>query len=188
MVQKKVHPPKPLGLILNIIDAISIWTGKAFAWMIFPMAGSLVFEVISRYFFNRPTIWAGDISFMLYGSFFMLGSAYALQRQQHIRTDFMYRNWSKRKQGAVDALLYLLLYFPGMGMFLWVGWNFAHKSWILKERIVSSPWMPIVYPLKMAIPLATALLLLQGISEFLKSGYAAVTGVSLYEEAQDVET
>ncbi len=70
-----------------IIDTVSIWSGKAVAWLIFPMTLSLVWEVVARYFFNAPTVWANDIATMLYGAFFMLGSAYALQRQQHIRTD-----------------------------------------------------------------------------------------------------
>lgn len=169
-------PPKALRQTLKFLDTISIWSGKLFAWLILPMVFSLVYEVVVRYFFLAPTIWANDVSFMLYGSHFMLGSAYALQRKSHIRTDFFYRLWPVRRQGWVDACLYFFLFFPGMGLFLWAGWDFAYGSLLQGERIVTSPWMPPVYPFKLTMPLATLLLLLQGISEFIKSLYAATRG------------
>lgn len=178
----------PLGKITSVIDAISTWSGKAVAVLIFPMIGSLVYEVIARYFFNEPTIWANDLSTILYGSFFMLGSAYALCRQQHIRTDFLYAQWSTRTQGIVDSLLYVTCYFPGIGIFLWVSWKYASRSVMLQERIITSPWMPFIWPLKLALPIATALLLLQGVSELMKSLYAASTGIDPHGEVEGVET
>ena len=171
-----------------IIDTVSIWSGKAVALLIFPMMLSLVWEVVARYFFNAPTIWANDMATMLYGAFYMIGSAYALQRQQHIRTDFLYEKWSTRTKGIVDSVLYIFLYFPGLGIFLWIGWQYAYRSTMLHERIVSSPWMPYIWPLKLCIPLATFLLLLQGVSELIKSLYAATTGVDLHGETEGVET
>jgi len=174
--------------VVSFIDSISIWSGTMVAFLIFPMVGSLVFEIICRYFFNRPTIWASDLSTILYGGFFMLGAAYALQRQQHIRTDFLYEKWSVRTKGIVDSLLYIFFYFPGLGIFLWVGWDFAWTSTLLQERIVTSPWMPIIWPLKLTIPLATILLLVQGISELLKCLYAALNGTDLHEAVEGVET
>jgi TRAP-type mannitol/chloroaromatic compound transport system permease small subunit len=180
--------PTALVKITSIIDSISIWSGKVVAVMIIPMVGSLVFEVVCRYFFNAPTIWASDMSTILYGAFYMLGSAYALQRQQHIRTDFLYEKWSIRTKGIVDSILYITLYFPGLGIFLWIGSQYALTSVRQQERIISSPWMPYIWPLKLAIPIATALLLIQGISELLKSLYAARTGVELREDIESVET
>ena len=186
-------PPEPVkgqGLIkvCSVIDTVSIWSGKIVAVLIFPMTFSLVWEVVARYLFNAPTIWANDVATMLYGAFFMLGSAYALQRQQHIRTDFLYEKWSTRTKGIVDSILYIFLFFPGMIFFLWVGFGYAKKSVMLGERIVSSPWMPIIWPLKICIPLAVFLLLLQGVSELVKSMYAATTGVDLHGETEGVET
>lgn len=173
---------------VDLIDLVSIWSGKAVALLIFPMMLSLVWEVVARYFFNAPTIWANDMATMLYGAFYMLGSAYALQRQQHIRTDFLYEKWSTRTKGIVDSVLYILLYFPGLGIFFWVGCKYAYRSTMLQERIVSSPWMPYIWPLKVCIPVATFLLLLQGVSELIKSLYAASTGVDLRGETEGVET
>lgn len=189
-IETSIIPNNPTALIrvVAFIDSISIWSGKIVALLIFPMVGSLVFEVICRYFFNRPTIWASDLSTILYGAFFMLGAAYALQRQQHIRTDFLYEKWSTRTKGMVDAFLYIVFYFPGLGIFLWVGWEYAWTSTMLQERIVTSPWMPIIWPLKLTIPITTILLLNQGISELLKSLYAAYTGTDLHEDVGEVET
>jgi TRAP-type mannitol/chloroaromatic compound transport system permease small subunit len=162
--------------VIRFLDSISIWSGRIVGWLIFPMVGSLVYEVIARYFFDAPTIWAYDMTYMLYGAFFMLGSAFTLQRKGHIRTDSLYGKWSPRRQGTVDAVCYLLFFFPALIAFLVVGWDFFAISWQRAERVVTSPWMPAIYPLKLVIPLATLLLLLQGVSELLKSLYAAVRG------------
>jgi TRAP-type mannitol/chloroaromatic compound transport system permease small subunit len=167
----------PAGVVRTIrtIDAISMWSGRIFGWLIVPLIGTMVYEIAARYLL-RPTLWAYDTSYMLYGSMFMLGAAYTLYRGGHIRADFFYRLWPARVQGAVDALFYLLFFFPGVGLFLWAGMDFAWTSWIARERIVASSWMPPIYPLKSILPLAAALLLLQGVSEFLKSVYAVVRG------------
>lgn len=182
------NAPPSLAKVIGIIDGISIVSGKLVGVLIFPMALSLVYEVGVRYVLNAPTIWAGDLSSMLYGAFFMLGSAYALQRQTHIRTDFIYGKWTIRTRGIVDSACYMGLYFPALICFLWFGSEFAYRSLLFNEKIVTSPWMPIIWPLKMAIPISTLLLLIQGVSELLKSLFAAKTGVSLFEETEGAET
>ena len=184
----EVNAPPGLLKIIKNIDLISIWSGKIVAFLIFPMVGSLVYEVIARYFFNSPTIWGNDMATILYGAFFMLGSAYALQRQQHIRTDFLYEKWSTRTKGIVDSILYITCYFPGLAIFMWYSSQYAWKSTMLQERIISSPWMPYIWPLKLAIPIATFLLLLQGISELIKCFYAAYSGFDIHEKVDAVET
>ena len=184
----EVNAPPGLLKIIKNIDLISIWSGKIVAFLIFPMVGSLVYEVIARYFFNSPTIWGNDMATILYGAFFMLGSAYALQRQQHIRTDFLYEKWSVRTKGIVDSILYITCYFPGLAIFMWYSSQYAWKSTMLQERIISSPWMPYIWPLKLAIPIATFLLLLQGISELIKCFYAAYSGFDIHEKVDAVET
>ena len=90
--------PAPSGLLATIraLDSVALWSGRIVAWLIVPMVGSLVWEVVARYFFNAPTEWAYDMTFMLYGTFFMIGSAWTLQRGSHIRTDIYYERWSPR--------------------------------------------------------------------------------------------
>lgn len=179
MTEKFEYPPnmpQPIRRSLVIIDNISIWSGKTFAWLIIPLVGALVYEVISRYFFNAPTLWAYELSYMLYSAHFMLVAAYGLVSHEHIRTDFLYGLMPTRWQGTVDAWLYLFFYIPAMIIFLWITFQFAIDSWAMSERSTLSPWMPPIYPLKTVLPVTAALLLLQGISEFFKSYYAAKAG------------
>jgi TRAP-type mannitol/chloroaromatic compound transport system permease small subunit len=172
-------PSPTLLSIVRVIDTISEWSGRIFCWLIIPLMLGTTYEVIARYGFNAPTVWAYDLSYMLYGSHFMLGAAYTLLKGGHIRTDIFYQNWSPRTQGRVDALLYLLLFFPGMFFFFWMGSQEALHAWAIQERSDASPWRPIVYPLKTVLPVTAALILIQGVSEFIKSGYRALTGRSL---------
>ena len=149
-------------------DLITRGAGKAVAWMILPMVLSLAWEVTARYLFNAPTVWAYDMTFMLYGTFFMLGSAWTLQHGGHIRTDLYYGRWSTRTRARVDLACYLVFFFPAIAIFGWLGWEYFWKSFQQNERIVTSPWLPIVWPFKFVIPAAAALLLLQGVSEMIK--------------------
>jgi TRAP-type mannitol/chloroaromatic compound transport system permease small subunit len=144
--------------------------------LIFPLIGSLTYEVIARYAFNAPTIWAYDVSYMLYGSHFMLGSAYCLYKKGHIRTDLFYDRFPVRWQGRVDAALYIFFFFPGMIYFFLAGWQEALHSWEILEESLKSPWRPALYPFKTVIPVAAFLIMLQGVSELLKSLYAGFRG------------
>jgi TRAP-type mannitol/chloroaromatic compound transport system permease small subunit len=109
----------------------------------------------------------------------MLGSAYTLLRGKHIRTDNFYGQWPPRGQGLVDAACYLILFFPPLIALLYVTWDYFWLSFMRGERVVSSPWMPVIYPLKFVMPVTCILLLLQGVAEFLRSIYAAITGLWL---------
>ena len=171
--------PSRLAGTVSLIDRFSLWSGRLVAWLIIPMVMSLVYEVVARYVFNAPTTWAYDMTYMLYGSFFMLGAAYTLHRNGHIRTDSFYGGWSPRRQGFVDAAGYLIFFFPPLIALLWVSSDFFWVSFLRGERVVSSPWMPVIYPLKFVIPLACVLLILQGVAEFLRSVHAARTGAWL---------
>jgi TRAP-type mannitol/chloroaromatic compound transport system permease small subunit len=168
-------PNPPYLPVIRVIDTITDRSGKIFAWMIFPLVGALVFEVIARYFFASPTIWANDITMMLYGTFYMIGAAYCLLRGSHIRTDLLYRLYPPKWQGRVDLVCYLFLFFPGMILFLDAGWDYAMRSWVMQERAASAFGAPI-YLFKMIIPISAVLILLQGVSELLKSVHAAQRG------------
>jgi TRAP-type mannitol/chloroaromatic compound transport system permease small subunit len=105
--------PRALVGLVRVIDTFSEWCGRVFSWLIIPLVFGATYEVIARYVFNRPTIWAYDLSYMLYGAHFMLGAGYTLLKGGHIRTDIFYQNWSPRTQGRVDALLYPASSSPG---------------------------------------------------------------------------
>lgn len=154
------------------IDCITEWSGKVLAWLCFPLILALVYEVAARYLFRAPTEWAYDVTYMLYGTIFMLGASFTLLKKAHIRTDLFYSKWTPRTQGLVDTIMYLLFYFPGIIFFLVAGWDYAAHSWVTGERTALSPWRPIIYPFKAVIPVTAFLLLAQGVSELLKSVYA----------------
>jgi TRAP-type mannitol/chloroaromatic compound transport system permease small subunit len=107
---------------------------------------------------------------------YMLGAAYTLLHGGHIRTDILYRLFSPRWQGIVDGSLYILFYFPGVFLFFLASWEYTAHSWEIMERTAVSPWRPYIFPFKTVIPVSLVLLLLQGISELLKSIHAALKG------------
>ncbi len=168
--------PAPLRGLVKVLDGITAWTGRAVAWLTLPLVFIVVQEVIRRYFFNNPSIWAYDVSYMLYGSVFMLGAAYALLNKAHIRTDIFYDKWSPRTQALVDASFYLLIFLPALVFFLLTGWEKAVHAWSIGERSGASPWRPILFPYRAVIPVAAALLLLQSISESIKAVYTVWRG------------
>ena len=168
--------PRWMSSVIVTIDTISLWTGRVVAWMTLPLMLVIVYEVLARYVFTAPTRWAYDISRMLYGAMFMLGAAYALSKGVHIRADFIYRRWSVKTQGWVDTLLYVICYFPTMIIFLWVSTEWAWVSVSRWERGTDTAWMPLLGPLKSCVPIGISFLILQGVSELLKSVHAARKG------------
>jgi len=159
--------------LVHRIDRFSLWTGRIVCWLTVPMIFAMVYEVIARKFFNAPTMWAYDMSRFFYGGLFMLGAGYALSKGVHIRADFIYRNWSARTQGRVDKALYLLFYFPGLLVFLFMATEFATDALLRGEKGTDTAWMPYMGPIKSALPLGVLFLLIQGVSEVIKSSYAA---------------
>ena len=172
--------------VVRIIDKFTDTTGIWVAWLNVPLVLAVAYEVIARYFFHAPTIWSFDVTYMLYGTIFMLGCAFALHKGAHIRTDFLYDRWSVRTKGLIDAISYIVFFFPAFFVFMLVGWEEGYYSYSISETSEQTPWRPILWPFKMVVPLACLLLLLQGISELIKSFYAAQTGVVL-EHKEKIE-
>lgn len=161
---------------ITAIDTLNEWVGRIVCWLTIPLIFSMTYEVIARYFFTAPTVWAYDVSRFLYGAMFVLGAGYGLSKGIHIRSDFLYRNWPVRNQGTVDALLYAALFFPTMLILFSVSWDWAWTSLIREERGMDTAWAPLLGPVRMSLPIGIALLALQGVSEFLRSLYAISTG------------
>ena len=180
------QPPAGLVKMVRVIDRFTDFTGTCFAWLNVPLVLAVSYEVIARYIFNAPTVWSFDITYMLYGTIFMLGAAYALHKGAHIRTDFFFEQWSIRTKGAIDSAAYVLFFFPSLIVFLVVSWNEGWYAFTISEVSEQTPWRPILWPYKMVIPLAVLLLLVQGISETIKSLWAARTGIEL-EHKEKVE-
>lgn len=167
-----------------IIDVVNLWVGRITCLLLIPIILSMVYEVASRKVFAMlaangydalarslglgPTLWVYDTTRMLAGATFMLGAGYALMRGVHIRADFIYRNWSKRTQATVDAVLYLAFYFPAMLFFFWVSLDYTWSAWVHWERASDSTMMAPLAPARTAMPVGAFLLLLQGLPELFR--------------------
>jgi TRAP-type mannitol/chloroaromatic compound transport system permease small subunit len=184
-MQMQAPAPGLIGFV-GRIDRFTDRTGTWIAWLNLPLVLVVSYEVIMRYVFNAPTMWVFDTAYMLYGTIFMLGAAYALHKGAHIRTDFFYERWSVRTKGMVDSISYLVFFFPSLLMFLVASGNEAWYSYTIGEVSEQTPWRPILWPYKMIVPLTCVLLIVQGVSEVLKSVYAWRTGVVL-EEKEKIE-
>ena len=180
------EPSPRLVRTVNVIDRFTDTTGTWIAWLNVPLVLAVSYEVFARYVFNAPTIWSFDITYMLYGTIFMLGAAFALHKGAHIRTDFFFEKWSIRTKGTIDAVAYVVFFFPSILVFGWVGWTEAWYSAQIMETSEQTPWRPILWPFKMVVPLACVLLLVQGVSETIKSLYAARLGIEL-EHKEKIE-
>jgi TRAP-type mannitol/chloroaromatic compound transport system permease small subunit len=132
--------------------------------------------VVARYLFRAPTSWGLDVSLMLYGTLFMMAGAYTLSRNGHVRGDVLYRFLSPRAQAALDLALYLLFFLPGIAALAWFGVGFAQDAWAIREQSQTTSYGLPVYPLKTVIPIAGALLLLQGLAEIARCVICLRTG------------
>ena len=158
------------------IDKFNKTIGNIVCWITIPLILGMVYEVLARKLFLAPTIWAYDMSRFLYGALFMLGAGYALSKGVHIRADFLYRNFKTKTQGKIDFWLYLLFYFPGLIVFLYMTTIFVQESIMRNERGMDTTWMPYMWPIKSCLWFGIIFLLVQGVSELLKSYYAMTKG------------
>lgn len=172
------------------IDQLTTWVGKTFAWLIVILVAATAYDVVARYLFRAPTGWAFDVSYFLYATFFMMGGAYALARNQHVRGDIFYRLWPVRVQAAVELILMLAFFFPGIIALVSTGYQFFAMSLDQMEITQTSSVRLPLYPLKAVIPAAGLLLLIQGVAELARSAIALRTGVwpARLSDVEDTET
>ena len=168
--------PKWMASTIVNIDKWSKWIGNVVCWITVPLMFAMVYEVLARKLFLAPTMWAYDMSRFFYGALFMLGAGYALSKGVHIRADFLYRNFKVKTQGLIDFWLYLLFYFPGLLAFFYMTSIFVIESIQRGEKGMDTAWMPYMWPIKSCLWFGILFLLIQGISEILKSYYAAKNG------------
>ncbi|HEV7277469.1 MAG TPA: TRAP transporter small permease subunit [Devosiaceae bacterium] len=173
---------------IKVADAISAWFGKAFAWLILLMAFGVGYEVIVRYVLRDPTSWAFDVSYIMYGTLFMMGGAYTLSRDGHVRGDFVYRLWAPRTQARVELVLYFLFFFPGVLALILAGWKYASRSIAQTEVSVFSPAGIPVFQFKAVIVAAGLLLLIQGIAQVFRCILCIREGYWRRAEEDVVET
>jgi len=164
--------------LVKKLDSLSDWTGKIFAWVIVPLTLLVVYEVITRRFLNAPTIWSFEVITQLFGFHFMILAAYGLLYKAHVSVDFLSSRWSERTRAIVEMAGYLIFFFPFLTIALWHGTLFALKSWSIGETS-SSYFHPPLYYIKTVIPIAIFLLILQGVSEFIKKIIFTAKGIKI---------
>jgi TRAP-type mannitol/chloroaromatic compound transport system permease small subunit len=153
---------------IRFADSLSAWVAKAFAWCVMVMTLGVSYEVFVRYGLRSPTVWAFDVSYMMYGTAFMLGGAYTLSRDAHVRADIFYRLMSERAQAVLELFLYIIFFFPGVFALIFAGWKYVSRSWRYHEVSTMSPANIPIYQFKTVIIVAGALLVIQGIAQVMR--------------------
>jgi len=163
--------------LLTIIDAISIWTGKVSSWLILIVVGFIIYEILMRYLFHLPTLWVSESMVFGCGVSYVLGAAWALKDNRHVKIDLIYGRLTPRQRAIMDSITFpfFVLY---LGVFFWAAANYAWRSILLRET-AGSAWDPPVYPIKTALMVGVALLLLQGMAKFIRDLHLAIKGHEL---------
>ena len=175
--------------ILLRIDRFSTWVGQAFSWLIVALTFLMTYEIFSRRFFDAPHAWVFDAQLQLYGILFMMAGAYTLSKSGHVRGDVLYGFFSPRVQAGIDLTLYVAFFIPGVVALTYAGTIYAADAWKIKEMSSVMVDGPPVYTFKSFIPLAGALMILQGAAEIARCVICLKNGEwpSRVEDVQEVD-
>jgi TRAP-type mannitol/chloroaromatic compound transport system permease small subunit len=150
-----------------LIDWINEVVGRVIVLLALVFAGIIIFDVVMRYGLRAPTRWAFDVTTQIYGFYFIMLGGYALRHRAHVSVDLLIDVLPRTTRRVVEAAGYLIFFFPFATIFVWHAYVFAERSFLQRETTWGAVQLP-VYPVKMAMAVAAILLLIQGISEFLK--------------------
>jgi len=158
------------------IDRISTWVGQAFSWLIVALTFLMTYEIFARRFFDAPHAWVFDAQLQLYGILFMMAGAYTLSKSGHVRGDVLYGFFSPRVQAGIDLTLYVAFFIPGVVALTYAGTIYAADAWKIKEMSSVMVDGPPIYTFKSFIPVAGALMILQGAAEIARCVICLRTG------------
>lgn len=162
-------PCRPQGGegLLVLIDRLSEVVGKGAGFLILILALTVCYDVVKRYLFGQPTVWAQELSAMLFGTFIILGGAYTAKDKKHVNMDIIYGRFSKRGRAVLDIVTFFVLTLPFLGVLLWKGGEGAWRSVATLEHD-SSQWGPPLYPFRIMLPLGALLFLLQALAKLVR--------------------
>jgi len=163
-----------IEVVLHYIDNISDWVGRIGNVLVIGIVFSLIYEIIARYIFHSPTMWAHEMSAFIFGAFFMLTGANCLRVKGHVAVDIFTSNLSRRRVAILDSITFIFLLLFCIAL-VWYGGKLAWDSWIINEHR-NSIWAPPLYPARAMIPIAAFILLLQGLAKFIRDITTAITG------------
>jgi TRAP-type mannitol/chloroaromatic compound transport system permease small subunit len=175
--------------LIQAVDRVSYWSGKAFAWLIVALTFVVSIEVFKRYILNAPTAWIFDFNNMLYGTLFMMCGAYTLAAAGHVRADFVYTYLKPRTQAALDLALYVLFFIPGILGLIYAGAEYAADSWRIGEHSTVTAEGPPVYHFKTVIPVAGVFVMMQGLAEMVRCAVCLRTGAwpARQEDVEEID-
>ena len=158
---------KILDRLLSLVDFINEWTGRIISFLIPAITLIASYEVIMRYFFRAPTIWAWDINIQLLAIILFFGGGYLLLRDGHVRVDVLYGRLSTNLKTIFDLITFPIL-FIYLGALLW-GFTVLTLDSIEEREVTNSLFAPPVYPLKIACTFAFFFFLMQGVAKFIRN-------------------
>jgi TRAP-type mannitol/chloroaromatic compound transport system permease small subunit len=175
--------------LLLTVDKFSTFVGQLFSWLIVALTLLISWEVFSRYVMQSPHAWAFDVMIMMYGTLFMMAGGYTLSKNGHVRGDVLYGFFPPRLQAGLDLVLYILFFVPGVVALVWAGYRYAGESWVIGEHSNITADGPPIYPFKTVIPIAGAVLLLQGVVEIIRCVICVRDGAwpSREEDVEEVD-
>lgn len=157
---------RAVAYFLRGVDAISEWSGKIVSFAILLMVAFMVLQVVTRYVLGRPLIWVLETTIFTFGIYIAILGAYTLHYRRHVKMDLLYSRWSPRTQAIVD-LLTSVFFFLFYASLIWMGWEYFYEAWQFNETTMTS-WRPIIYPVKLFIPVSAFLILLAGLAKFIR--------------------
>lgn len=176
--------------IAHIIDTINEWIGRFTYWLVLLMVGIGVWNVVGRYLgrFLGQNLTSNaflESQWYLFDLVFLLGAAYALKHNEHVRVDLFYKDWQPRRQALANLLGTIFFLIPFCLMVIYFSWETVLNSWKIRE-ISPDPDGLARYPIKAMIIVSFVLLILQGIAEVIKNWHLLRTQKSTVEESNDL--
>lgn len=163
-----------LKVCLSVIDKINEWMAKVMSWAVILIIASTVYEVVMRYLFSAPTEWSFEFNYLVHGAYFLLLGAFTFAIRGHVNVDIFYARFSPRRRAIIDLFTAPVFFFFMLMMFVFGG-QFALNSLAFRETL-SSAWAPPIYPVKLVIPVAATMVILQGMAKFIRDLHTALTG------------
>jgi TRAP-type mannitol/chloroaromatic compound transport system permease small subunit len=158
--------PRPIRLYVRYVDALNRFVGRFAMRLIFVLGAVLLYSTFSRLVLGAPVNWAMEMSQFILSAYYLLGGAYSLQLDGHVRMDLFYGRMSPKNRAATDAftILFVLFY---LGVLLWGGFSSTGYSWTYNQ-VNYTAWAPPLWPIKSIMTLGVFLMLLQAISALFK--------------------
>ncbi len=153
---------------IKTVNLISEWTGQAVKWLVLVLIVTVSYDVFMRYVLNKPTIWSFTLSYMIGGTFFVIGQPYLQKYKGNVRVDILYNKLSKKAKLLLDIISSSLLFFPVYFLLTRTFWNDFIRSFQRMEVDISTTWYPPLWPFKLIVAIGFTLFLIQFVADILE--------------------